>query len=192
MRHWPEENALRHTLSPIYTKSGDTGIWVSGDADPAREIEHTSEIYSAGVRNVLDVRDVSSSKSNWRPMVDMEIKRVETRDHHQDFESPRELVKHLETLAGRPLLIHCHMGVNRSASVAIIMLVILGETPGDATEAVLNSRASALGIYAPIALKNWLGDGAGFESMEAIESLRGNDRRLVDLLKRRDRETLRL
>lgn len=192
MRHWPEENLLRHTLSSVRANDLGGGIWISGDADPARVTEHTKEIHAAGVRRILDVRDVSSSKSQWDPEIDIVIERVETRDHYQDFEHPRELIARLEKLAGQPLLIHCHMGVNRSASVAVLMLVVLGESPSLATETVLNSRTSALGIYAPIALKNWLGKDAGNESMNVIESLRGNDRRLIDLLRRRDRESLRL
>jgi hypothetical protein len=190
LRHWPEESAMRHTLSKVTAEPGEYTLWVSGDADSANIESHTQELVLAGVDCVLDVRDKSTALSFWSPRDGLLVRKIETRDSYHDFENPLAILRALEEIKSDSLLIHCHMGVNRSASVASLFLATRGDTPGKAVERVLKSRESALCIYAPIAFNRWLGRSAGDEALDAIELFRGGDRRWVDLKRRRDSETL--
>jgi len=80
-------------------------------------------------------------------------------------------------LPSAPLLVHCHMGVNRSASVAALVLALRGVTPYDAVASVLSARPSAMAIYAPRLFAAVFDRDAASAAWQALESLRGDDPR---------------
>lgn len=192
LRHWPEEDEMRHVLSLVSESSSAPSVWVSGDADKNRAEAHTEELHLAGVEHVLDMREQADGMSHWAKRENLKILEHRVPDSYHAFEEPTRLLRTLEVVGEKPALIHCHMGVNRSASAAVLLLVMRGMPAGEAVCAVLDGRESALCIYAPLALRNWIGERHGLEAIEAIHSRRSDDRRWRDLLKRRGENTLLL
>jgi protein-tyrosine phosphatase len=80
-----------------------------------------------------------------------------------------------------PVLVHCHMGVNRSASAAVVLLVARGVPVADAMHAVLTNRAAAMAVYAPATLRAWGTHGDADTARDVLFALRGEDRRLRDV-----------
>lgn len=192
MRHWPEENEMRHVLSLVSGADGSPCVWVSGDANKDRVEAHTEELCAAGIEHVLDMREHTDGMSSWAKRGNLRIFEHRVPDSYHAFEEPTQLLRALEAVGEKPALIHCHMGVNRSASAAVLLLVMRGVPVSEAVCSVLDKRESALCIYAPIALRSWIGESYGLEAIEAIHSRRSKDRRWTDLLKRRGENTLLL
>jgi hypothetical protein len=109
LRHWPEESAMRHTLSKVTAEPGEHTLWVSGDADSANIESHTQQLVLEGIDCVLDVRDKSTALSFWAPRDGLLLRKIETRDSYHDFENPLAILRALEEINSDSLLIHCHM-----------------------------------------------------------------------------------
>jgi protein-tyrosine phosphatase len=189
LRHWPEELAKRHELSLVSAGLPTTPIWVSGDA-PERSSESdlmSAEIVASGVKHIIDVRvnPLDGTNFNERILLENRVTREHAGmvDHADAFSDDQVVMRWVNLLRGAPevpLLVHCHVGVHRSASAAIVLLCLRGFSPETATRAVLENRSSALGVYAPSTLKRVLGTAAERACRDTILSLRAHDRRLRD------------
>ena len=189
LRHWPEEIEARHTLSKVSAGLLTPSLWVSGDAPEHEEgaLMFTRTIIDSGIELVVDVRSESALGSSLsRDLLSKEgvgVVDLGVVDHEDAF-SEREAVtawfNSLSALPEVPTLIHCHMGVNRSASAAVLVLVARGFTPHVATKTILEGRSTALAIYAPAVLTEIFGPAAAAECRGVIRALRSEDRRLRD------------
>lgn len=179
LRHWPEELAAKTDFSLVV--GGENGIWLSGDApkhQPALN-ECNSTLSSLGVRTVVDVREAESRATVWGSG-DERLVLLPVSDSDEGFSSPEKWVEGLLAVPPGRTLVHCHMGVNRSATAVAVMMWGRGYSPRDAVSAVLEARASALAVYAPKVFSVCVGAEAGREALDAIQALRGSDRRLAE------------
>jgi predicted protein tyrosine phosphatase len=190
LRHWPEELADRHVFSRVSGTLATPAIWVSGDApdDAEGARRFTEELVELGIRRIVDVRAEAHRGSRF----DLEVLErsgvahqhlgvVDHNDAFRDGTSVRTWVEALAAVPQEPLLVHCHMGVNRSASAAVLMLAARGFTPEQATREVLANRPSALAVYAPASFHVVSGEHAAEAARSTIRELRAGDRRLRDL-----------
>jgi protein-tyrosine phosphatase len=189
LRHWPEELRDRHVVSHITAGLGTADLWLSGDApdDPTQARSHTEHVAAHGVRRIVDVRAAGPTLSRWDADVlldhGIDYQVFGLVDHHDAFTDEHEVrswVGELLELPPEPTLIHCHVGVNRSASAVVALLVGWGVPVRDAVHAVLNRRPTAMAVYAPAMLHAFFGPEAGHEANEEILRLRADDRRLEE------------
>lgn len=190
LRHWPEEIADRHVFSRVSGTLETPAIWVSGDApdDIEGARRFTEDLVGLGIRRIVDVRAEAHRGSRFdfdvlerSGVAHQHLGVVDHNDAFRDGTSVRAWVEALAAVPQEPLLVHCHMGVNRSASAAVIMLAARGFTPEQATREVLENRASALAVYAPVSFHVVDGEHAAEVARSVIRELRAGDRRLRDL-----------
>lgn len=185
--HWGIENRDRHVVSLVSAAFDVTPVWVSGDPPDRVSLvtEHTASVVATGVSAVLDLRGASSKLSSWDTDVfaasAVEYHRLPIEDASMAFsdssEGFRNWLTQVVALTPVPVLVHCHMGVNRSASVAALLLSLRGVPAFDAVSAVLTSRPSAMAIYAPSLFEAVYGPTAASEAARALEMLRDGDPR---------------
>ena len=189
LRHWPEEIADRHVVSLVSAGLTTEPLWVSGDApeEPAAARAFTEHVAALGVRRILDVRAEAATGSRFDHAVlaahGIELRSLGVVDHHDAFADTTATHAWTETLfalSPEPTLVHCHMGVNRSASAAVLLLVARGFAADVATRSVLDGRQMALAIYAPAALRSLARHTAAEQVRQVILEERGHDRRLRD------------
>lgn len=181
LRHWPEENSARHQFSLIAGTRGVDDLWLSGDApaDVRDRARLEAVIRDLGVRAIVDVRDPSTSLTEWS-VPGVEKFNLPVADADDAFSDPASWVQALLDIPRVPTLVHCHMGVNRSATAAAVMLRGRGLSSRDAVRAVLEARPSALAVYAPQVFASWAGHSEGVDALEELRRFRGSDRRLAE------------
>lgn len=189
LRHWPEEINERHVVSLVSGALTGAQVWVSGDAPKGqhRALVFTEHIAALGVRHIIDVRAEAAHGSSLElgvldanHIVLQHLGVIDHNDAFADIEHTRAWAQALLEAPDEPTLVHCHMGVNRSASAAVLLLMARGVRADVAARAVLDGRPTALAIYAPAALRS-LGLNADAELVrEVILAERGGDRRLRD------------
>ena len=181
---------MRHVVSEV-TRGHDTvPVWVSGDApeDPAHAQDMLNTIASSGIELLVDVRAEAGTGTHF-PVADLakhglQVLTLGVVDHNDAFRDPELVgawVNALLQLPRVPTLIHCHMGVNRSASAAVALLHGRGLPAGTATALVLRNRAVAVAPYAPAALEALSGPDAGEQCRRTIAEMRVADRRMLDV-----------
>lgn len=190
--HWGIENRDRHVVSLVSGGFDVAPVWVSGDAPDSVSLvtAHTSSVVGTGVSVVMDLRGVSSKLSSWDVGVfaasSVDYRRLPIEDASSAFcdasRGFRVWLDQVVSLSPVPVLVHCHMGVNRSASVAALVLGLRGVPAFDAVSAVLTSRPSAMAIYAPSLFAAVFGSAAASEAAHALEMFRGEDPRYVRAL----------
>lgn len=190
LRHWPEEIADRHLVSEVSGTLDTPPLWVSGDApeDPAAARWFTEQVIGLGVRRIVDVRAEMHSGSSFDHDLlsahGVGVVRLGVVDHNDAFAdtaAARTWTQELWRVPTEPTLVHCHMGVNRSASAAVLMLMARGFTVEDATGTVLDNRRSALAVYAPASLRALGRHEEADSCRNLIVTKRSSDRRLRDV-----------
>lgn len=194
LSHWGVESRDRHLLSEVSAGLSTTPIWVSGDApdDPSLVTAHTEAVAALGVLMVVDLRDPAPGLSEWDVKVfrsaGIEYRRLPIEDASSSFSagSPEfsRWLSEVSTLPEIPTLVHCHMGVNRSASLAVALLAMRGLPAGEAMSSVLGSRESAMAVYAPLLIRSLPGFSAADadEAAESLRALRREDHRFTRAL----------
>jgi protein-tyrosine phosphatase len=186
--HWTVESRDRHRFSEVSFGLDTVPLWVSGDPPDTRAhvAEFTRQAVGLGVELVLDLRDHAPGLSEWDhaqfESSNVEYLRLPIEDASSAFSAASaefsSWLERLRSLPAVPMLVHCHMGVNRSASAAVALLVLRGFSPAEATTSVLVSRPSAMAIYAPHLLRHLTGPEDAASADRAIRLLRATDQRL--------------
>ena len=187
--HWGIENRDRHVVSLVSGGFDVAPVWVSGDPPDRISLvsAHTASVVNTGVSVVMDLRGVSSKLSSWDAGIfaasSVDYRRLSIEDASSAFSDTsggfRVWLDQVVSLPPVPVLVHCHMGVNRSASVAALVLALRGASAFDAVSAVLTSRPSAMAVYAPSLFAAVYGSTAASEALQALEMFRGDDTRYV-------------
>lgn len=127
------------------------------DLDNKRAIDQAIELVeAAGVTHVLDVRLEANDTWFWGHLPDVAYRWDGMDDAGQTvpgawWDRTTEWVVNAITSGGR-VLVHCHMGINRSPSVTFAALLTLGWQPADAMTAIRSARPIANAWYAEQAL----------------------------------------
>lgn len=127
------------------------------DVDNQQAIQQAVELVdTAGVTHVLDIRLEANDSFFWGHMPDVHYLWDGMDDAGQTvpdtwWDSTTDWVVNAITSGGR-VLVHCHMGINRSPSVAFAALLTLGWQPVDAMTAIRSARPIANAWYAEQAL----------------------------------------
>jgi len=140
-------------------------IFISGDLDThhrERGEQQLAEWVELGITDIIDVRDEWSDEgyvAALAPHITYHHFGTDDLDNGQPdawFETGVKAALAALTDAGRRVMIHCHMGVNRGPSMAFAVLLALGAAPVEAAVAIRSSRPIAGIIYASDALSWWL------------------------------------
>jgi protein-tyrosine phosphatase len=136
MYHPEEENLWRGRLTHV-----GEDVWVSGELLGGEK----KQCDTLSIEAILDVTDHGKT---WED----DNRHVIWAPSHDDGNArdPRwmRLVGEAGEDPGR-LLVHCHMGVNRAPSAAILVLMRRGMTETEAIESVMTHRRVADAIYVP-------------------------------------------
>jgi protein-tyrosine phosphatase len=100
-----------------------------------------AELYRRGVRSVVDLRAEVENEGHWRS--DVIVRRMSIRDRRacepaELAELARWVVKAID--ADGIVLVHCHAGMGRAATVGCAVLMELGYSLGDAYRILRSAR----------------------------------------------------
>jgi dual specificity phosphatase 3 len=132
---------------------------VGGDLDPDNHLgvkQALELVDAAAVTHVLDVRLEMDDSELWAHLPEVAYRWDGMDDAGQTvpddwWDGVTEWAVDAITAGGR-VLVHCHMGINRSPSVAFAILLTLGWDPVDALTAIRSARPIANAWYAEQAL----------------------------------------
>lgn len=132
---------------------------VGGDLShqPTVAARQASELRTAGVTHVLDVRQECDDEREWARIPEVAYRWDGIDDAGQRvpglwFESITEWATRA-LASGGVVLTHCHMGINRGPSAGYAVLLRLGWDPVEALAAIRSARPIAAVAYAEDALE---------------------------------------
>lgn len=137
-------------------------IWIGGalGPDPDRAEVRLDELVGHGLAAILDCRDeADDSDFVVRRAPGVAYRRLGVLDDGRRpsddwFERGTHFaLDHLRE--GRPVLVHCAMGVNRGPSMGFAVMLRLGWGPVHALARIRERRPAAHAVYAPDALDWW-------------------------------------
>ncbi|RYG11844.1 MAG: hypothetical protein EON92_09625, partial [Burkholderiales bacterium] len=148
-----------HTFDTANADFIDDFLLVGGDLDTDNDLAADQAVEladDARVTHVLDVRLEANDSALWAQLPEVHYLWNGMDDAGQAvpddwWDSTTDWVVNAITSGGR-VLIHCHMGINRSPSVAFAALLTLGWQPVDAMTAIRTARPVANAWYAEQAL----------------------------------------
>jgi len=121
-------------------------MWVGGDPLYASDLQADLELIVREKLVVIDCRSADEDNNDgWASLVNVD--RVsgnlhDDGDNDNDIEDFQRIADEIADYVadGRKFLVHCHMGVNRGPSVALMMLVASGMDPEKAFMALRHAR----------------------------------------------------
>lgn len=134
------------------------GLWVGADLPESHQRKQVKarDLVQKGITHVLDVRQECDDYDFYAGIDEITYDHVPGHDEGDEEAHPPEWWHECLAVADRAydadgtLLVHCHMGVNRAPSVAVVILMDqYGLSPVDAIEAVRQGRPVASCLYAP-------------------------------------------